>query len=133
MSWSAPVTYGLGDEVAVDRLLDALPARWDGPVGVGVELPPTWTTADDPFVVVDLVATPSAVPPIEEHQTVRLVVFAATTGTAKRLAGVAQSVLLSHPTVKVRYLTGRSTERDPSNGAHVSACSVRMAMRSTAA
>lgn len=134
MTWTAPeVTYGDGDHEAVDYLEAALETRWDGPVGVGVKLPADWVPTMAPFLVVDLTATPGAVHPIEEYQTVRLIAHADTTRTAKRLAAVAQGALLAHPTMKTEYLTGRTTEFDESTGAELASCSVRMTVRSQAA
>lgn len=134
MTWTAPeVTYGDGDHAAVDYLESALETRWDGEVGVGVKLPGDWTPDGNPFLVVDLTATPGAVHPIEEYQTVRLIAYANTTRDAKRLAAVAQGALLAHPTIKTEYLTGRTTETDESTGAELASCSVRMSMRSQAA
>ena len=104
-------------------------------VTVGVAVPPDWAPhTSKPHVQVVSDGVPLHQHPVIAHATIRLVVRAASTSEAKRLAGVAQGVLCAHPggdgVVGARMLTGVLPARDPATKAELASTTTRVTLRS---
>lgn len=129
------VAFPDAERLAVDYLTDALADR-DEDVTVGVDLPATWTTASKNHVQVALDGTPIVTYPALAKATVRVTAWSGAATQAKALAGLAMSLLLTHPgssdIASVRPLTGVLPARDPDSGAQLASITVQVNLRSTA-
>ena len=99
-------------------------------VTVGAHEPTDWSTATKPHVQIALDGTPNATYPATAAATVRITVWATSTGEAKRLARLSQAVIVAHPggagVQSVQHLTGVLPTRDPDTHAELATCTVRM-------
>jgi len=99
-------------------------------VTVGAHEPTDWSVATKPHVQVALDGTPSATYPATAAATVRITVWATSTGEAKRVARLSQAVIVAHPggagVQSVQHLTGVLPTRDPDTRAELATCTVRM-------
>lgn len=127
------VIYPDGERESVTWLVTAMASRWAG-CTVGTDLPSGWKPSSAPHVMVALDGTPSAVPPIEAYQTIRVTAYAGTRTNAKSLCAKAHAALLAHPlggpVGRVTYLTGVDVDKDPTTGAHIASATVSMTVRS---
>lgn len=105
-------------------LTDALT---DEDITAGIGVPPDWEPASDPHLEVAWDGTPIVTDTLA-LATVRIVVRAATTGEAKRLALLAQAHLLTDPSITP--LVGVQPVRDPDTRAELAWFTVRVARRS---
>ncbi len=101
---------------------------------VSVGVPPNWTPASGNHLQVDLDGTPTGTHPVIVRATVRLVAWAANTTEAKRLAALAQGLLLAHPggggISSTSFLTGVLPARDTHSTAEIAATTTRVTVRS---
>lgn len=120
------VTYPDVEQAAKDHLKTDL-ADEDCTVGIG--LPTTWTTANDPHVQVACDGTPGDLHPIAQQSTIRVTVWAKSTSEAKRLANLAHGYLLARGAYS--KLTGLLPAPDPDHKAELASFTVRATVRST--
>lgn len=101
---------------------------------VGVGVPADWTPASGSHVQVSLDGTPTGTHPVLVNATVRLVAWAANTTEAKRLAVLAQGLLLAHNggdgISSTQFLTGVLPARDPESRAEIASTTTRVTVRS---
>lgn len=101
---------------------------------VGIGVPTDWDRDSPEHLQVDLDGTPSGFPPVAVNATVRLVAWAQSTTRAKRLAALAQGLLLAHPggdgIAVTQFLTGTQPGRDPDSHAEIAATTTRVTVRS---
>src|SRR5690606_17111937 len=102
---------------------------------VRVGVPSNWTPATGTHLQIALDGTPTGSHPIMVDATIRLVAWAANTTDAKRLAALAQGVLLAHGggggIARTAFLTGVQPARDPSTRAEIASTTTRVTVRST--
>ena len=123
------VTYPDPERAVVDHLTDAID---DVTVGVGV--PTDWVRTDDPHIQVACDGTPVDEHPIAHRTTIRVVVWAASTSEAKRLALEAHGHLLTgwgDDLHSVTPLTGLLPAHDDDHDAELASFTVRVRVRST--
>lgn len=121
-------------ERLVKDLLATLIADHEPDVTVGVGVPTGWTSESPAHLEVAWDGTPDQTPPIVAHPTVRIIARSASTTEAKRLAALAQGLLLAHGggqgITGIRPLAGVLPARDPSTQAELASISVRVTVRS---
>lgn len=127
------VTYPDVERLVRNYLADELDAIGET-CTVRVGVPPNWTPASGSHLQVDLDGTPTGTHPIIVNATVRLVAWAANTTEAKRLAALAQGLLLAHPggdgISVTQFLTGVLPARDPESRAEIASTTSRVTVRS---
>lgn len=126
------VTYPDVEHLVVDYLTAALEALGE-PATVAVGVPINWTAGD--HLQVSLDGTPTGTHPVIVYGTVRLTAWASNTTRAKRLAGIAQGLLLAHPggregIATATFLTGVLPARDPKTQAELASTTSRVGVRS---
>lgn len=128
------VTYP-DPEIALRALLDELIAPHEPTATVTVGVPTDWTPASPPHLEVAWDGTPNMTHPVVAHATIRVVVRAKLTTDAKRIAALAQGLLLAHDGSDgisvIRPLTGILPARDPLTEAELASFTVRASVRST--
>lgn len=120
---------GVGDELVV--VDDFEPG-----VTVGVGVPDGWTPeGSPPHLEVAWDGTPLEAHPVVAFATIRVVARAASTTVAKRLAALAQGLLLAHRggsgIAGCSPLTGVLPSRDPDTRAELAAITVRVKVRAS--
>jgi hypothetical protein len=127
------VTYPDAEKLVKAYLADELDALGET-VTVTVGVPASWTPASLSNIQVDSDGVPLLAHPVLAHNTIRLVARAASTTEAKRLAALAQGVLLAHPggggIASTRPLTGVLPARDPQTHAELASTTSRVTVRS---
>lgn len=115
--------------VAVDYLEAGLALQGEG-VTVGAHEPTDWSVATKPHVQVALDGTPNGTYPMTAAATLRITVWATSTGEAQRIDQLARAVMLAHPggsgVQSVREGIGMLPTRDPDTRAELATCTVRM-------
>lgn len=128
------VTYPDPERAVVDLLAGLLPAYETG-VTVGLGVPTGWAPSSPTHVQVAWDGTPVAVEPVMQAATVRIVVRAATTTEAKRVAQAVRGMLLGWsgdaPVTAVAPLVGVQPARDPDTRHELAWFTVRVTVRST--
>ena len=121
-------------ELVTKNLLRDLMALHEPEVTVAVGVPTDWTPASPAHLQVVWDGTPLRTHPVIAHATVRVVARATTTSEAKRLAGLAEGLLLAHGggdgIASIRPLAGVLAARDPETRAELASISVRVTVRS---
>lgn len=115
------------DEALVVDVLSEVLADEGEDVTVGVGVPRGWTATSRPHLKVTTDGTPS-IDNVSTRATVRVTAFAATTSEAKRLAALAQAVLVArYDLVNAVALTGVLAARDDDSGAEIAMTTVQVA------
>lgn len=112
-------------EVDVADVLDDLLADEECSTGVG--LPDEWKPTDPPYVGCAWDST-EAIAQVLAFATVRITVWASSTGEAKRLARLTHGLLLERP--EARPLAGPFPARDPQTRAEIASFTIRWSARS---
>lgn len=114
-------------------LLAELIAPVEPTVTVGVSVPDDWTPQSPAHLQVVSDGIPQRTQPVIIHATVRIVARAASTSEAKRLAQLAEALLLAHTgggdISVVLPLAGVLAARDPDTHAELASVSVRVSLR----
>lgn len=101
---------------------------------VGVGVPPDWTPGTGSHIQVSLDGTPDGDHPVTVNASVRVVAWAANTTEAKRLAALAQGLLLAHNggggIATTRFETGVLPARDLEQRAELASTTTRVTLRS---
>lgn len=122
------------ERLTVD-LLESLIASYEPDVTVGIGVPDGWDVNSDPHLEVAWDGTPVDELPAIAHATIRIVARAATSTEAKRLAGLAQGLLLAHNGSAgisvIRNLTGVLPAQDNLTRAELAAVTLRVTVRTT--
>lgn len=121
-------------EIAVRVYLAAELAEIGEQCTVRIGVPSDWTPAAGSHLQVNCDGTPTSVPPILVNATIRLTAWAANTTEAKRLATLAQGLLLAHPggggIAGTEFLTGVLPARDPDTRAEIASTRTQVTVRS---
>lgn len=128
------VTYPDVERLVVTHLAAVLPAYLPAGATIGVGVPASWKPASPIHVEVAWDGTPTMTHPIVANATVRIVVRAASTSTAKTYAALTEGVLCAGDwpdTFSVQPLTGVLPARDPDTHAELASFTVRVNVRST--
>lgn len=128
-----PVTFPDVERLVRNYLADELDALGET-CTVHIGVPTDWTPASGSHIQVDWDGTPTATPPIIADASMRVVAWAANTTEAKRLAALAQGLLLNHPggdgIASTQFLTGVLPTRDPDTRAEIASTTTRVTVRS---
>lgn len=122
------------ERVTIDYLTSELDARGES-TPTGVNVPHDWTAKSGDYLQVALDGTPTVNYPALWVATVRVTAWSASTTKAKRLAGLAQAILLAHPGDRAAGVagclpgTGVLPTRDPKTKAALASITVRMKLR----
>lgn len=120
------------ERVLVD-LLEPLLAIAEPTATVGVGVPRGWTVTSSPHVQISWDGTPREDWPIAAYCTVRVVVHAASTTEAKRIAREVHGLLADHdgyaPISRIDTLTGVFPATDSDTGAELASFTVRATVR----
>jgi hypothetical protein len=121
------------EQLVID-LLTELIADHEDDVTVGLGVPTGWKPTDPAHLEVAMDGTPDQKPPIVAHPTIRIIARAATSTEAKRLAALAQGLLLAHRggsgITGIRPLAGVLPAQDPQTRAELASVSLRVTVRS---
>lgn len=101
-------------------------------VSVEVGVPKDWTPKSPPHLQVSWGGTPVHALPVLAYATVRIVAWAASTSEAKRLAALAEGLLLASTSDDIsgfRALTSVQPARDPETRAELASVSLRATLR----
>lgn len=132
------VTFGDPERLVVDHLTAVVDGSIPEPT-VGIGTPPAgWVATDTaPHLQVSWDGTPAAEWPVVQKATIRVTAHAASPTTAKRVAGLAQALLLAGGwpagISSIRYLTGILPAQDPDTLAELASFTVQVSYRSTLA
>lgn len=127
------VTYPDAEHLVADFMVAALAdVGEDATVKVGIPADWTPTSGDHLRIVSD--GTPGGTWPISAKTSVRMVAWSASPSGAKRLAALAQGLLLAHPggdgIVSARFLSGVLATRDDQTHADIAMTTSQVTLRS---
>lgn len=118
------------EEAVVEVLKAAMPSNETATVGVNV--PSGWTKTSPPRIQVRDDFPDAGELPVAGRSTVSLIARAATTREAKRIAALAQAVLVARTDlISATALTGPLAARDPETNAELATTTVEVVARST--
>lgn len=119
--------------VPVERRVGAVLEAAMPHVGVGTQLPSSWTPRSTPFLRIQVDGVPVSDHPICEYPTVRVVAYGSDASSVVGLARDAESHLLaasSSPGLsRVQRLTGPWPSTDPINAHPIASFTVRVTVR----
>lgn len=120
-------------ERLVRALLEQLMDEQGEDVTVAVGVPEAWKPSDTPHLQIAWDGTPTSEMPVVVRGTVRIIARARSTSEAKRLAALAEGLLVAHGggagITGIHALAGVLPARDPDTQAELASVSLRVTVR----